>query len=216
MYYTTKKLIAAILMTGTISLMGCADINNPTSVFNTGAEVASTEEATTESAYDTFTAENDCTAFGSMSDGVIIIGRYSCQLGSSTIKDMISEGWTLENNDIDDMLSAQSANEYMMSKDDSLVIVTVQNNYNNALKAAVLPIVGVYEQSDTSNGLVTINDMPVLNMYEPNFKFAYGDANISYKVKRSTMGADYYSMGDYTFGIFYDVDGIITELMFSK
>lgn len=216
MFDKTKRLFAIVLVVGSIGFIGCADINNPTAVFNTGATEASTEEATTESAYDVFTAENDGTAFGSMSDGVIMISDYSCQLGSSTIKDMVSEGWTLENNDIDDMLSAQSASEYMMSKDDSLVIVTVQNNYNNALKAAVLPIVGVYEQSDTSNGLVTINDMPVLNMYEPNFKFAYGDANTSYKVKRSTMGADYYSMGDYTFGIFYDADGIITELMFSK
>lgn len=216
MFDKTKKLFAIAMVVGSIGFIGCADINNPTAVFNTGVTETSTEEATTESAYDVFTAENDGTAFGSMSDGVIMISDYSCQLGSSTIKDMVSEGWTLENNDIDDMLSAQSASEYTMSKDDSLVIVTVQNNYNNALKAAVLPIVGVYEQSDMSNGLVTINDMPVLNMYEPNFKFAYGDANTSYKVKRSTMGADYYSIGDYTFGVLYDADGIITELMFSK
>ena len=216
MHDTTRKLMAMILATSAISLIGCADINNPTAVFNTGTTEVSAEEATTDSAYDMFTAENDCTAFGSMSDGVIIIDGYSCQLGSSTMKDMINDGWTLVNSDVDDMLSAQSSSEYIMSKGGSSVIVTVQNEYNNALKAVVLPITEVYEQSDISDGLITINNMTVLNMYEPNFKFAFGDANVSYKMKRSTMGTDYYSIGDYTFGIFYDVDGIITELMFSK
>lgn len=216
MFDKTKRLFVIVLVVGSIGFIGCADINNPTAVFNTGVTEESTEEVTTESAYDVFTAENDGTAFGSMSDGVIMISDYSCQLGSSTIKDMINAGWTLETGDVDDMLSAHSRDVYKVSKDGNSVIVTVQNEYNNALKATVLPIVSVYEQSDISDGLVTINDATVLNTYEPNFKFAYGDANTSYKVKRSTMGADYYSMGDYTFDIFYDVDGIITELMFSK